>query len=152
MASRNVSCFLMLTKIQDGHLVSAPAVSVLGKDDYKIFSLWYYVIQRFFQKQQFSNLYVKPDKFLYNCLTIVINRLSRIFLSWQMGEYHSSRTQGWLIQWRVMVDITLFIFNWHMRCYLTVVHMATGYLLFLYRITIPAVSGWTFDRVSKLSL
>lgn len=91
-------------------------------------------------------------KWIHIC-TIVINRLSKsFFLSRQMGEYHSSRTQGWLIQWRFMVDITLFIFNWHMRFYLTVVRMSTGYLLFLYRITIPAVSGWTFDRVTKLSL
>ena len=29
-----------------------------------------------------------------------------------MGEYHSSITQGWLIQWWFMVDITLFIFNY----------------------------------------
>ena len=57
----------MLTKIQDGDLVSAPAVSVLEKDDYNIFSLWYYVIQRFLQKQQFSNLDVKLVIFLYNC-------------------------------------------------------------------------------------
>ena len=57
----------MLIKIQDGHLVSAPAVSVLEKDEYKIFSLWYYVIQRFFQKEQFSNLDVKLDTFLYSC-------------------------------------------------------------------------------------
>ena len=67
VGSRNVSCFLMLTKIQDGQLVSAPAVSVLEKDDYKIFSLWYHVFQRFFQKQQFSNLDVKVDTYLYNC-------------------------------------------------------------------------------------
>ena len=57
----------MLTKIQDGHWVSAPAVSVLEKYDYKIFSLWYYVTQRVFQKQQFSNLDVKVDTYLYNC-------------------------------------------------------------------------------------
>ena len=67
VASRNVSFFPMLTKIQDGDLVSAPAVSVLEKDDYNIFSLWYYVIQRFLQKQQFSNLDVKLVIFLYNC-------------------------------------------------------------------------------------
>ena len=117
VASRNVSFFLMLTTIQDGHLVCAPAVSVLGKDDYMIFSLWWCVIQRFFQKQQFSNLDVKLVKFLYNC----INRLSKSFFladGW-ISFFKNTRLVAFTVAFYGCHYAT-FIFNWHMLCYLTV--------------------------------